>query len=63
MNNPTLDRRSTGHGAAIDPYWIGFNQFLVFRCKSEACGCTKQVAVRYKDNAIFGFAQARRRFD
>jgi hypothetical protein len=22
MNNPTLDCRSTRHGAAIDPYWI-----------------------------------------
>jgi hypothetical protein len=46
MNNPTLYRRSTGHGASIDPYWIGFDEFMIFRCKPEARGCAEDVAIR-----------------
>ena len=46
MNNTPLDRCSTGHGASVDFYWISFNEFVMFRRKTEARGCTEDFTLR-----------------
>jgi hypothetical protein len=46
VNNTPLDRRSTGHSAAVDLYWIGFNEFTMFRCKAETRSCAEDLTIR-----------------